>query len=399
MVVYNLDETPNIFISAQFYDNKFIYRMTQVVGDNREVVRTIDLRNDKLRIYCNEINESMFQRLYDSLTFRNKAGRSYSSLIHNVIFDWSPFGVTVPNSVNDLLRKALEHNNVKMNALNQELASSNAALKGLQDELLSFKNETRKMEFELQKVNDELSCVSSELHSTKDKLECSNNNVTELKARLLDVEDIKDKLKDSNNELNERILACERIKMDMEVKLQKACEKITSSDFEIRHYKVELKSCKDKNELQKKQDQISTVNYSLKTKNQELEMKLKSLEDEHCLVQSELHSTKDQREVLSKNVKELEERLLSSESQSREMEEELEKVQDQLRKAIEEVQCNVNLLEILRKEVEELNDQIKLHEKEKCFMHKMWSNCFSSIKEFGTPFKPLKFIPYEIQST
>ncbi|KAK9690006.1 hypothetical protein RND81_09G098200 [Saponaria officinalis] len=333
MVIYNLDETPNIFISVKTYGQKFMYRMSQVVGDNRHLLRWIDLRNDKLRIYGNEINESMFQRLYDSLTFRNREGcmwvncdgacyfigeGKYFRLIHDVIFDWSPFGVRVPNSVNDLLRKELEQIN-------------------------------------LQKVNAELSCVNSELCSTKDQLESSNN---------------------SNNELNERILACERIKLDMEVKLQKACEKITSSDFEIRHYEVELKSCKDK---------LSTVNSSLKTKNRELEMKLKSLEDEHCLVQSELHSTKDQREVLSKNVKELEERLLSSESRSREMEEELEKVQDQLRKAIEEAQCNVTLLEILRKEVEELNDQIKLHEKEKCFMHKMWSNCFSSIIRIWHP--------------
>ncbi|KAK9690001.1 hypothetical protein RND81_09G097700 [Saponaria officinalis] len=254
---------------------------------------------------------------------------NYFRLIHDVIFDWSPFGVRVPNSVNDLLRKDLEQINVKMNALNQELASSNAVLKGFQDEPFISKDENRKMKLELQKVNAELSCVNSELRSTKDRLESSNNNVKELEARLLDIGGIKDRLKDSNNELNERILACERIKLDMEVKLQKACEKITSSDFEIRHYEVELKSCKDK------------VHQLLEKKKigERVTKKARS-------------AFYDQREVLNKNVKELEERLLSSESRSREMEEESEKVQDQLRKANEELQCNVTLSEILRKEVE-----------------------------------------------
>ncbi|KAK9689994.1 hypothetical protein RND81_09G097000 [Saponaria officinalis] len=309
MVVYNLDETPDVFITPIYMNNEFVYEMAFVEGEeNIKRIRSTDLRTDKLMIYGSEVKQSMLKRLYESLIIKPKTvifvncncacyvvvvGKVYKP-IYNVIFDWYSFGVIVPNSVNDLLTKQVEK--------------------------LEKAVENSKQQSELAKI---------EVESTKASHKASNDEVNELK----------------------------KVQNELGLKVQKAYEKVALTDFEVELYKIELESCKKElddvlddlccckdekatkevemntvrdrlldelcnskeekinmeKELQNKHDQISSINSSLHTKNRELEMKLKSLEDKHSLIQFELHSTKDQQETLSKNLKELEETLSSSE--------------------------------------------------------------------------------------
>ncbi|KAK9690012.1 hypothetical protein RND81_09G098800 [Saponaria officinalis] len=336
MVIYNLEETPNVFITPNYYDNVFEYRMEEFKGEeDGKTIGYINLRSDKLMVYGSEVKESVLQRFYESLVLRPKvgiiyvncngacyvrvAGRTYRP-IHNVIFDWSSFGVVVPNSLNESLKKQVEE-----------------------------------LEKAVKKSNKEGELARIEVECTKASLKASNDEVNELK----------------------------KVQNELGLKVQKAYEKVALVDFELELYKIELESCKKelddvlddlcscKDERAKMEVELHTIRDQLSSEilnsnkiNDDLEMKSKFLENELTLVRYELHSTKDKLEFSDKNVKALKEQLSSFKNICKDMKEELEKVQDQHYMANKEVQNTKTLLESSRKEVDELKDRIRRHEEE-----------------------------------
>ncbi|KAL9244014.1 hypothetical protein vseg_017834 [Gypsophila vaccaria] len=347
MVIYNLDETPNIFITPNYYDNEFEYRMEQFNGEeDRKIIRNINLRSDKLIIYGSEMKESMLKRLSGSLVIRPKVGIIYVNCngacyfrvagktyrpIHNVIFDWSSFGVIVPNSAVESLRKQVDE-----------------------------------LEKAAEKSNKEGELARIEVESTKASLKASNDEVNELK----------------------------KVQDDLSLKVQKAYENVALIDFELELYKIELESCKKELdevlnelcsckeeraktevELQKTHDLLSSEISNSNKRNYDCEMKSKMLEDELSSIQHDFKSTKNQLELSYKNVKQLEEQLSTFKNKCGDMKEESEKVQEQLYMANKEVQNTMTLLKSSTKEVEELKDKIRCYEEEhQCMelqLHKM----------------------------
>ncbi|XP_056699108.1 uncharacterized protein [Spinacia oleracea] len=335
MATYNLEESPDVFITPHFYDNEFQYRMVSISGeDDRKVIRSIDLRSDKLIIYGTEIKQSLFKRLYDSLIIRPKAGILYVNcegacyfLIsgkgchrpnQNLIFDWSPFGVTIPNSVNDSLKKQLQE----------------------KDKVISV-------------LNHQYSLIEVEMLSTKDDLKGSMEQVEKLK---------------------EQVSSCKKVQNEMGVKIHEAYERVALVDFELELYKIELNSykkgeeelldqicsCKEgcrklELELEKRHAQLSSAYTELQCtkvdletsaksikelgfqlsscmkESQDMETKLKRVEEEHSLISLELRSTKNELELSNKNVKYLEEIIATYKKESKNMEVELQNIQNEIK--------------------------------------------------------------------
>lgn len=198
MVIFSLEEDPNIYISPTHYGNRFIYRMSNFVKESftRRVIRNIDLRIDRLMIHGTEIKEPMLRRLYESLSlgvgtkmgyiYVNCNGACYFFVIgkgicrpiYNVIFDWSAFGVIVPNSLSDTLRKQLEQKENEVQQSNLQVSDealpvkdslevANKNMKELEYQLMSCRKENEDMITELRKLQDELSSTKDELKSTK----------------------------------------------------------------------------------------------------------------------------------------------------------------------------------------------------------------------------------------
>ncbi|KAK9690011.1 hypothetical protein RND81_09G098700 [Saponaria officinalis] len=292
--------------------------------EDRKTIGYINLRSDKLMLYGSEVKESMLQRFYESLVLRPKVGIIYVNCngacyvrvagktyrpIHNVIFDWSSFGVVVPNSLNESLKKQVEE-----------------------------------LEKAVEKSNKEGELARIEVECTKASLKASNDEVNELK----------------------------KVQYELGLKVQKAYEKVALVDFELELYKIELESCKKELddvlddlcsckderakmevELYTMRNQFSSEIFNSNKRNDDLYMKSKLLENELSSL-----------ELSNKNVKALEEKLSSFKNICKDMKEELEKVQDQHYMANKEVQNTRTLLESSRKEVNELKDRIRCHEEE-----------------------------------
>uniref|UniRef100_A0A803N058 Uncharacterized protein n=1 Tax=Chenopodium quinoa TaxID=63459 RepID=A0A803N058_CHEQI len=370
MTTYNLEETPDVFITPRFYNNKFEYRMEHINGEgDRKVIRSIDLRNEKLMVYGTEIKESLLSRLYDSLILRPKAGIIYVNCegacyflisgsachrpIQNVIFDWSHFGVIIPNSLNDSLKKQLDEKDKNIDLLNHQVSS-----------------------------------IEVEMQATKDNLKASMGEVEKLK---------------------EQVLTCKKEQNELGAKIQEAYERVALVDFELELYKIELDSYKKGEEefldeicsykektqrleldLQKTQAQLSSVNSELqstkieleistksikelgiqlslcKKENQELERKLKGVEEENSLISLELRSTKNELELSNKNVKDLEVILASCKKEDKELE--LQKIQNQLFLANKKLEFTKTMLESSKIEIKELKNQCYNHKIEQQFM-------------------------------
>ncbi|KAL2937681.1 Microtubule-associated protein 1A [Bienertia sinuspersici] len=168
---------------------------------SRRVIRNIDLRNDKLKVYGTEIKEPMLRRLYESLTlgvgpkmghiYVNCNGACYFFVtgkgicrpIYNSIFDWSAFEVIVPNSLTDSLRKKLEEKETEFEQSSAQCSSkgdclevANKNIEDLEHQLACCKKENKDMIIELRKLQDELSFAKDELISTKKEMLVSSEN-------------------------------------------------------------------------------------------------------------------------------------------------------------------------------------------------------------------------------
>ncbi|CAO2813178.1 unnamed protein product [Amaranthus hypochondriacus] len=288
MVVYNLEETPEIFIVPHYYDNKFVYRMEHIIGEgNRNEIRSIDLKSDKLMVYGTEIKESSLQRLHDSLIIRQKAGiihvncdgacyfliagkSSCCRSIHNVIFDWSSFGVIIPNSLNDSLKKELGQK-----------------------------------EKEIDHLNHQVSCNERNLKASKKEVE----------------------------ELKEQVSTLIKEKRDMEVKMHKASERLALVDFELELHKIELKSS------QKIEEDLLDELCSCNEKCRDTEIELQKLQTQLSCVKSELQYTKIELENSTTRIQELEVELSKCRKISQEHESESRRVQQQYSSIIIELKA------------------------------------------------------------
>lgn len=372
MATHNLEEHPDLFITRGSYDDKFVYKMIHISGEqNWYHVQSIDLRSDKLVIYGTEIKESALVRLHQSLIFRgrngcvavNCHGACYFSVegkglltpVHNVIFDWSQFGVTVPNSINDSLRKELEQKEKQIEKMNQQLSSAeaeacstNVALEALKKEIEELKEqlsackrdrddmeeklqkESQNMEVELRKLCDQLSSAKSELQSATTHLELSKGRVMQL---------------------DQQLSTYEKERQNMELELQKLQGQLSLVNSELQSTKTLLESS---NRIVKESEDLVAV-YRMESLAKQAD--LQKVRDELSSVHVELYSTKSQLESSKERVKELEEKLSASKKESQEIGVELQKVQCQLSLLMQELQFSKSLLESLVKMLQELKDQ------------------------------------------
>uniref|UniRef100_A0A803M621 Uncharacterized protein n=1 Tax=Chenopodium quinoa TaxID=63459 RepID=A0A803M621_CHEQI len=143
----------------------------------------------------------MWEKLHNSLLLRAKEGKVYVNCngacyivvyqtnwsnivtnnfyrpINNVIFDWSQFGVTVPNSVNDSLRKQLQQKD-------QDVTMMSTLLCSVKGEASACRMQQQDTEMELQKVRNQLCVKEFDLNATKTKLELSKEEVKELQDQV-----------------------------------------------------------------------------------------------------------------------------------------------------------------------------------------------------------------------
>ncbi|KMS96812.1 hypothetical protein BVRB_8g199940 [Beta vulgaris subsp. vulgaris] len=280
MTTYNLDETPHIFI-APYENKKMRYQKVNFKEwPKHSIIGDINLDKDKLIIHGTEIKEHMFQKLYDSLrlgakgtVFVNCNGACYiwmlsvgfDRLHHNVRFDWSPFGVTVPNSVDDLLRKELQQKDKEV----VDMTSLLATAKG-------------------------------EASANKEGWEASKQEVEELK---------------------ELLLACRMEQLDKDVELQKVLSQQRSvKEFELEAAKFKVELFK---EIKERHDQVSDTNkknyrnvemelhmvqhqlFNSRMENEDMKEKLQSIQDQVFSVVTELQSTKIELASSNKNMVEL----------------------------------------------------------------------------------------------
>ena len=210
MATYNLiKRTSSSFITRASHDDKFVYKMIRISGEqNWSHVHSMDLRSDRLVIHGTEIKESELVKLHQSFILRGRNGRvivncngacyfwvdGWVAPVHNVILDWSQFGVIVPDSMNDSLRKKLEQKEKVIDEMKHQLSSA-----------------------------------ETEASSTKAALDASKKEVEDLK---------------------EQLSACRRGQDDMEAKLKKACSQISLTAVGLESKKIELESSqKEVNEL------------------------------------------------------------------------------------------------------------------------------------------------------
>ncbi|KAL2937687.1 Liprin-alpha-1, partial [Bienertia sinuspersici] len=246
IATYKLEKTPNTFISAFYPDNRFVYRVVHIINEaNHIVISDIDLRKDNLSINGTEIKEPVLQKLYGSLRLRPSLGRVYVNcngacyivvvgkeiyhLIDNVFFDWSCFGVVVPNSVKDK---------------DEEFESSDNEVKERVtklEELLSLsEKENEDTKIKLQIMQDQLSSVETTLQSTKVELDSSSEFTKELKCQLA---------------------SCMKYNEDSVIELHKVQNELSNDNLELQ---TKLESSYEK--LKQHEEQLSTCNKLKKEK-------------------------------------------------------------------------------------------------------------------------------------
>ncbi|KAK9689993.1 hypothetical protein RND81_09G096900 [Saponaria officinalis] len=326
MVVYNLDETPDVFISPDYYDNKFVFEMARIDNNLDETIRSIDLRNDKL------LHESLLLRPQRGYVYVNcngetyvlKSGKFYRP-IHNVIFDWSSFGVIVPNSLNASLKKQVEELEKAVEKSNKEGEIAKASLIALNDEVNELKKVQNELGLEMQKAYEKVALIDFEVELYKIELKSCKRELDEVLDDLCSCKD-------------------ERAKMEVEMRMLRDQLSSEISTANKRNYDLDMQS------------------KIWKMRNYDLEMKSKSLENKLSSVLSELQSTKDQLESSNNKVNELEEQLLSFKNKCEDMKDKLEKVEelkDQIRFYEEEHQCMELLIQKMNNHIELINMEVK----------------------------------------
>ncbi|CAO2814696.1 unnamed protein product, partial [Amaranthus hypochondriacus] len=238
MATYNLDESQDIFIFPEFYGDEFKYRMVRITNEegDRTKIRSINLKNDKLIIYGTEIQKSLLKRLSESLDFKGKngficvncdgacylvaSGKNYRP-IQNVIFDWSPFGVTVPNSVHESIKIRLDEQGKIIDQLNNQISSNEANLKGFMEEIEDLKVQVSTYKKNMEKAYERLALVDFELQLYKVELESSKKIEEDLLDELCD---------------------CREEKKNMEVDSRKIKYRCSMVNDELRSTKIELES-------------------------------------------------------------------------------------------------------------------------------------------------------------
>ena len=192
-----------------------MYRMVRFKDEsNFEIIRDIDLRKDKLIIHGTEIQESMLQNMYDCLRLRQDiVGKIYVNCNgacyivakgkiyrpnDNAIFDWSRFGVIIPNSAIDISRKQVQDKEEKLSAMEIEFEVKKTEFKGkmmefelareevkiLHDQLCNSKKENEEMKAKIQNMEDQICLYEEKLSALKIELESSNKNMKELEFEL-----------------------------------------------------------------------------------------------------------------------------------------------------------------------------------------------------------------------
>lgn len=292
MSTYKLEETPDTYISPCIdpYDS-FVYRMVHFDGEsNWRVIGNIDLRKDELIVHGTRINESLLQKLHSSLVLRPRTGKVYVNAngacyivvtnkgifrpINNIIFDWSLFGVIVPNSVNHSLRKQVQQKVQELAAMNTLLISSAkgdaSALKKEMEEfkqlLLTYQKDQEDMKMESREVRCKISSKEFELEDTKIEFESFKEEVKNLREQLYS----------SKNESE-----------DMKTKVQNMQDQLCSVEAELRSTKIELqsskKSIKESESCNDKIKQLEEENLRCRKESEAKEAELLNVEDQLSL--------------------------------------------------------------------------------------------------------------------
>ena len=412
MAIYNLEESPDLYIVPRYYHNRFLYQMVVVTGEmNRRVIRTIDLRSDKLLVYGTEIKLSVLERLHQSLVLRPKQGVVYVNCngacyflvpakgccrpIHNTIFDWSQFGVVVPNSLNDSLRRQLEEMEQLLSSAKAEAVIAKASLEAsmkdmeeLKEQLSTYEKEKQDREAKLEEVCGQCVLLDFALQTCKSELESSKKEVEELRDQLsrckkesqskeTELKKVRDKLSSmtSDSKLKSMTtqpelsttqpeLSKKRV-MELEKQVSITREESRNREVELQRVRDQLSSAYSELESTKKQLGLSTMSLkeletqlsSCRKENEEIKMVFQKLQVELSSVHFELGSTKAQLESSKKTTEELQEQLFASERENQYMKAELHKLQDQLSAARDELESTKAQLESSQQQVQELQSQ------------------------------------------
>uniref|UniRef100_A0A803M622 Uncharacterized protein n=1 Tax=Chenopodium quinoa TaxID=63459 RepID=A0A803M622_CHEQI len=370
MTTYKLDETPDTYISALVDQGSCVYRMLSIKGESSYTyIRDIDLKKDKLIVYGTEIKESMWEKLHNSLLLRAKSGKVYVDCngacyivvyqtiqsnivtnnlyrpIDNVIFDWSQFGVIVPNSVNDSLRKQLQPKD-------QELMTMSSLLSSAKGEASACRKQQQDTEMELQKVSNQLGVKEFELNATKTKLELSKEEVKELQDQVSnsnkkDYRNLEMELQKVQHQLSSTMSELETTKIVWEF----SKEQLISSKKENEEIKVKIQSMQDQvykavADLQSERLKFESQILSCQKENEDVITELQKVQNELSFGNLELQLTKNRLETSDKKILELEEQLSSG-----------GKVQEQLCLIMNELQSIKILVDFTADKEVDLKDQ------------------------------------------
>lgn len=102
---------------------------------------------------------------------------NYYKPLQSVIFDWSRFGVIVPNSVNDLLRKQVHLKDLDVLTAKKEIEE-------LKEQLSSTRKDGEDQKMELEKVRKLLSLKEFELETKNVEFELCKEEVKKLSLDL-----------------------------------------------------------------------------------------------------------------------------------------------------------------------------------------------------------------------
>ncbi|KAK9688847.1 hypothetical protein RND81_09G015400 [Saponaria officinalis] len=268
--------------------------------NNRVLIRNIDLKKDKLTVHGTEIEESKLKRLHDSLTLGIRQGHIYVNCdgacyfqvlgklfkpIHKVIFDWSPFDVVVPNSVNKSLRQELKEKVNEIDTLNRQLLSTIASYeeakneaKELKEQVLEHVKTQKDKEMELKMVNEQLSLVDFELVSNKIELESSKKAVLDLQDQL---STCKNECQDMKNEFQNQLSLNMKANEEFVIKLKDSQQETSTLKSELNSTKTQLDELQDQLSLTK--DQLESTKVLLESSKKEVQ----ELKNQSCLYKEE----------------------------------------------------------------------------------------------------------------
>uniref|UniRef100_A0A803N061 Uncharacterized protein n=1 Tax=Chenopodium quinoa TaxID=63459 RepID=A0A803N061_CHEQI len=263
MSTYRLDETPEIFLSGVVKEGSYIFRLNIIEPHTH--LCDIDLWKDRLIVYGTEIDDSNREKLHQSLILRQDVGKLcvncngacyiflidkfvYYRPIQNVIFDWSLFGVKVPNSVQ------------------------------------------QQKETELEKISSLLCSAKDEAKANKDGWEAAKIEIEKLKKDLSKCGKQKKDEKIEQEEVKNQLLSSKKDNKCLGLELQIMVQRqVSSTVFELlKTSKImdRVAALEERGEVRKVEDRVSLIEKELDSTRTDQESTKKSVEELDSLISS-----------------------------------------------------------------------------------------------------------------